>query len=181
MATASAAPDELSGSGNGERVQGASRPCGTEQEESTPSAQRRGIVERATQDPGLLTSEEAQYLVRLLRTRVAGQSCFTKFATDFGVCAVSKQRCRAFAGALLTCTGEWFTRRSELLLRRLPPAGDHLDGAAGEELQFHLPKRGARRITVQGFRQLCRSYLILTEGRDSMEELLTFCKCSTSS
>lgn len=60
MATASAAPDEQSGLGNDERGQGAPRPCGTEQEESKPSAQRRGIVERATEYPGLLTSEEAQ-------------------------------------------------------------------------------------------------------------------------
>ncbi|KAH9362916.1 hypothetical protein HPB48_014302 [Haemaphysalis longicornis] len=40
-------------------------------------------------------------------------------------------------------------------------------------LQFHPSKQRGNRLCVKVFDRLCRSYLILTEGKDSMENLLT--------
>ncbi|KAH9381438.1 MIF4G domain-containing protein-like [Haemaphysalis longicornis] len=131
MATA-VVPEEQSCSGQRERPDGDSCPDGKEQDVPKPNTQRRPIVERATEDPGLLTPMETQCLVRVLCAKVAQGTGIGKFIADFCVRVISKQRGRAFADLLLTSIHQWFARRAELL----PRAGDRPEEKAGEEPRY---------------------------------------------
>lgn len=132
MAT-SAVPDKQGCSDKDERPEGDSRRDGKEQDESTPATQRRGIVERAMEDPGLLTWKELECLVRVLCAKAARQAGIAKFVADFCISVSSKKNGRAFVDLLMSSIHEWSDRREELLPRRVPPAGDRLEGKTGEE------------------------------------------------
>ncbi|KAH9369949.1 hypothetical protein HPB48_001826 [Haemaphysalis longicornis] len=135
MAT-STALDEEACSGKRERADGDSHSDVKEQGESTPSIQHRGIVEQAMEDPRLLASKELECLVRILCAKVAQQPDIAKLIADFCISVSSKPRGRAFADLLMTSIHQWFDRQEELPPRRLPRAGDHLEGKAGGEPRF---------------------------------------------
>lgn len=109
-----------------------SRRDGQEQDESNPSASRP-VVERAMEDPGLLTPMEMECLVRVLCAKVARDTGIGKFIADFCVSVMSKQRGRAFAGLMMTSIHQWFAWRAELLPRRIR----HFpEGKADEEPRY---------------------------------------------
>ncbi|KAH9361772.1 hypothetical protein HPB48_005075 [Haemaphysalis longicornis] len=123
-------------SGKRERADGDSRSDGKEQDASTPAIQRRGVVEKAMEDPGLLTPKELDCLVRVLCAKVARQPGTAKPIADFCITVSSRPRGKAFGDLLMTSIHQWFDRQDELLPRRLPRAGDHLERKAEGEPRF---------------------------------------------
>lgn len=87
-------------------------------------------------DPGLLTPKELECLVRVLTSKVARQPGIAKPMADFCITVSSRPRGRAFSDLLMTSIRQWFDRRDELLPRRLPRAGDHLEGKAEGDPRF---------------------------------------------
>ncbi|KAH9362967.1 hypothetical protein HPB48_014251 [Haemaphysalis longicornis] len=118
--------------GDRERKEDHSRRDGTEQYKSmSPAHNESFVVERAMEDPGLLSPLETECLVRVLCGKVVRETGTSSFIADFCISAMSKERGRAFADLLITYIHQWFNKRSELLPRRVQRE-DHIQGSDGE-------------------------------------------------